>query len=163
MRAAIYARVSDKSQDTEDKTSISEQIADMEAYCEKRGLNITPATRRSVEVVQETSGVQRMLDDAKRDRFDTIVCWKSDRLSRGMFPAAALMEVIEAHQIRLEAVMDAIDMKTFASWRPSARSSWTTSGSGPPWASGDRPSRDACLSVRPLRIPHRRRRQTGSP
>ena len=39
--------------------------------------------------------------------------WKSDRLSRGMYPAAALMEVVEAHQIRLEAVMDAIDMKTF--------------------------------------------------
>ena len=29
-RAAIYARVSDKSQDGEDKTSIAEQIADME-------------------------------------------------------------------------------------------------------------------------------------
>ena len=41
------------------------------------------------------------------------MCWKSDRLSRGMYPAAALMEVVEAHQIRLEAVMDAIDMKTF--------------------------------------------------
>ena len=44
---------------------------------------------------------------------NTIVCWKSDRLSRGMYPAAALMEVVEAHQISLEAVMDAIDMKTF--------------------------------------------------
>ena len=40
-RAAIYARVSDKSQDTEDKTSISEQISEMEAYCERRGLAIT--------------------------------------------------------------------------------------------------------------------------
>ena len=39
-RAAIYARVSDKSQDTEDKTSLSEQIADMEAYCERMGLTI---------------------------------------------------------------------------------------------------------------------------
>ena len=37
-RAAIYARVSDKSQDTEDKTSISEQTSDMEAHCERRGL-----------------------------------------------------------------------------------------------------------------------------
>ncbi len=54
-----------------------------------------------------------MLADAKRGRFDTIVCWKSDRLSRGMYPAAALMEVVEAYQIQLEAVMDAIDMKTF--------------------------------------------------
>ena len=113
-RAAIYARVSDKSQDTEDKTSISEQIGEMEAYCESKGLDITA---RYQEVgrgwTKKRPEFQRMLADAKRGRFDTIVCWKSDRLSRGMYPAAALMEVVEAHQIRLEAVMDAIDMKTF--------------------------------------------------
>ena len=34
---AIYARVSDKSQDGEDKTSIAEQIGEMEAYCESKG------------------------------------------------------------------------------------------------------------------------------
>ena len=113
-RAAIYARVSDKSQDTEDKTSISEQISDMEAHCERRGLTITA---RYQEVGRGWSKnrpeFQRMLADAKRGRFDTIVCWKSDRLSRGMYPAAALMEVVEAYQIELEAVLDAIDMKTF--------------------------------------------------
>ena len=113
-RAAIYARVSDKSQDGDDKTSISEQIGEMEAYCEGKGLNITA---RYQEVGRGWSKkrpeFQRMLADARSGRFDTIVCWKSDRLSRGMYPAAALMEVVEAHQIRLEAVMDAIDMKTF--------------------------------------------------
>ena len=113
-RAAIYARVSDKSQDGEDKTSISEQTGDMETYCESKGLTITA---RYQEVGRGWSKkrpeFQRMLADARRGRFDTIVCWKSDRLSRGMYPAAALMEVVEAHQIRLEAVLDAIDMKTF--------------------------------------------------
>ena len=113
-RAAIYARVSDKSQDGEDKTSISEQIGEMETYCERKGLTITT---RYQEVGRGWSKkrpeFQRMLADARKGRFDTIVCWKSDRLSRGMYPAAALMEVVEAHQIRLEAVMDAIDMKTF--------------------------------------------------
>ena len=113
-RAAIYARVSDKSQDTEDKTSISEQIVEMEAYCEKKGLTITA---RYQEVGRGGSKnrpeFQRMLADARSGRFDTIVCWKSDRLSRGMYPAAALMEVVEAHQIGLEAVMDTIDLKTF--------------------------------------------------
>ena len=113
-RAAIYARVSDKSQDGEDKTSISEQTGDMEAYCEGKGLTITA---RYQEVGRGWSKkrpeFQRMLADARRGRFDVIVCWKSDRLSRGMYPAAALMEVVEAHQIRLEAVLDAIDMKTF--------------------------------------------------
>ena len=113
-RAAIYARVSDKSQDGEDKTSITEQIGEMEAYCEGKGLTITA---RYQEVgrgwTKKRPEFQRMLADARKGRFDTIVCWKSDRLSRGMYPAAALMEVVEAHQIRLEAVMDAIDMKTF--------------------------------------------------
>ena len=113
-RAAIYARVSDKSQDGEDKTSIAKQIGDMEAYCASKGLTITA---RYQEVgrgwTKKRPEFQRMLADARRGRFDTIVCWKSDRLSRGMYPATALMEVVEAHQIRLEAVMDAIDMKTF--------------------------------------------------
>ena len=113
-RAAIYARVSDKSQDGDDKTSISEQVGEMEAYCERRGLTVAA---RYQEVGKGWSKkrpeFQRMLADAKTGRFDTIVCWKSDRLSRGMYPAAALMEVVEAHQIRLEAVMDAVDMKTF--------------------------------------------------
>ena len=113
-RAAIYARVSDKSQAEDDKTSISEQIADMETYCESRELTITA---RYQEVGRGWSKkrpeFQRMLADARQERFDTIVCWKSDRLSRGMYPAAALMEVVEAHRINLEAVMDAIDMKTF--------------------------------------------------
>ena len=112
--AAIYARVSDKSQDAEDKTSISEQISDMEAHCKRRGLTIVA---RYQEVGRGWSKkrpeFQRMLADARQGRFDTIVCWKSDRLSRGMYPAAALMEVVEAHRINLQAVMDAIDMKTF--------------------------------------------------
>ena len=113
-RAVIYARVSDKSQDGEDKTSISEQIVEMEAHCESRGLTIVA---RYQEVGRGWSKkrpeFQRMLTEAREGRFDVIVCWKSDRLSRGMYPAAALMEVVEAHEIRLEAVMDAIDMKTF--------------------------------------------------
>ena len=114
-RAAIYARVSSKSQDNEDKTSISEQVADMEAYCERRGLDIVT---RYQEVgrgsTKNRPEFQRMLSDSRRGFIDTIVCWKTDRLSRGVFPAAALMEVVEANGIGIEAVMDTIDMKTFA-------------------------------------------------
>ena len=114
-RAAIYARVSDKSQAEEDKTSISEQIADMEAYCEREGLIIVA---RYQEVGKGWSKnrpeFQRMLADAREERFDTIVCWKSDRLSRAMYSAAALMEVVETYEIDLKAVKDTIDKNTFA-------------------------------------------------
>ncbi len=113
-RAAIYARVSTKSQAEEDKTSISEQVAEMEAYCKDKGLAIVA---RYQEVgrgsTKKRPEFQRMLGDARLGRFDTIVCWKSDRLSRGMYPAAALMEIVDAYRINLEAVMDSIDMKTF--------------------------------------------------
>ena len=59
--------VSDKSQDTEDKTSLSEQMADMEAYCERMGLTIVA---RYQEVGRGWSKkrpeFQRMLADASR-------------------------------------------------------------------------------------------------
>ena len=74
-RAAIYARVSDKSQDAEDKTSISEQISDMESHFQRRGLTIVA---RYQEVGRGWSKkrpeFQRMLADARQGRFDTIVC-----------------------------------------------------------------------------------------
>ena len=86
-RAAIYARVSDKSQDGEDRTSVSEQIGEMEAYCESKGLTITV---RYQEVgrswCKKRPEFQRMLADARKGRFDTISCWKSDRLSRACTP-----------------------------------------------------------------------------
>ena len=86
-RAAIYARVSDKSQAEDDKTSLSEQTTEMEAYCEGKGLTITA---RYQEVGRGWSKkrpeFQRMLTDARSGRFDTIVCWKSDRLRPGHVP-----------------------------------------------------------------------------
>ena len=45
-RAAISARVSDESRAEEGKTSIAEQMGDMEAYCENGGITPTPAARR---------------------------------------------------------------------------------------------------------------------
>ena len=67
-RAAIYARVSDKSQAEDDKTSLSEQTNDMEAYCERKGMTITA---RYQEVGRGWSKKRpeflRMLADAKRD------------------------------------------------------------------------------------------------
>ena len=116
-RAAIYSRVSDQSQAEEDKTSLTEQTADMEAYCAERGLTVVG---RYSEVGHGWSKArpefQRLLTDARAGRFDTIVCWKSDRLSRGMYPAAELMEVVEAYEIGLESVKDTLDLKIFAIW-----------------------------------------------
>ena len=87
----------------------------MEAYCERKGLTITA---RYQEVGRGWSKkrpeFQRMLADANEGtlRHHRVLEVRPPQ-GRGMYPAAALMEVVEAHQIRLEAMMDAVDMKTF--------------------------------------------------
>ena len=45
-RAAISARVSDESRAEEDRSSIAEQMGDMEAYRENRGTTTLAARRR---------------------------------------------------------------------------------------------------------------------
>ena len=114
MRAALYSRVSTDAQDGDDKTSLEEQTAAMVAYCGKRGYDITDSYQEvGSGSTRKRPEFQRMLADATLGRFDTIVCWKADRLSRGIHPASALMDAVEAFGVKLEAVMDAIDMKTF--------------------------------------------------
>lgn len=114
-RAVGYTRVSTAAQATEEKVSLDEQHSDIEAYCESKDYEL-------VEVYTDAgySGAskrrpafQRMLKDAQAGAFDVIVAWKSDRLSRGLYAAAALMEVVEGSQLGLEAVKDTIDLNTF--------------------------------------------------
>ena len=113
-RAAVYARVSSKAQAEADKVSIFEQFAEMENYCKTQRYEIV---QRYQDVASGSTkkrpDFQRLLRDARDGLFDVIICWKADRLSRGIYPAAVLMEVVEAHQIGLESVTDTLDMKTF--------------------------------------------------
>ena len=115
-KVAIYARVSTQKQGEEDKASIPEQIARIEKYCEGRGYTIAD---RYVDIghsgsTKKRPEFQRMLKDIKQGNIDAVVCWKSDRLARGMYPAAALMEVIEPLGVGLEAVEEHLDMNYFA-------------------------------------------------
>ena len=115
VRVARYARVSTQRQDDDDKVSITEQLLAIEDYCNERSYVIVETYQ---EVGPGTSKkrpeFQRMLSDARDGCFDVIVCWKSDRLSRGMCPAVALMEAVENTNARVEAVQETIDMDTFA-------------------------------------------------
>ena len=74
-RAPTYSRFLDKNQAEVDKSSIFEQISDMEDYCKEKGMTILP---RYQEVGRGWSKkrpeFQRMLADANIGRFDTIVC-----------------------------------------------------------------------------------------
>jgi len=115
-KAALYARVSTAAQGEEDKASIPTQVAKIEEYCQHKGYVIVD---RYIDVgysgaKKKRPAFHRMLTDTREGKFDVIVCWKADRLSRGMYPAAALMEVVEPLDIKLEAVEEMLDMNYFS-------------------------------------------------
>ena len=114
IRVAAYLRVSTPGQAAEDKVSLGEQREDIEKYCALRGYEIVVwYSDVGSGDSKHRKDFQRMLRDAEAGLFDIILCWRSDRLSRGMFPAAALMEAIENTPIELESVTDTIDKSTF--------------------------------------------------
>ena len=81
MRAALYARVStvDRGQDPE------VQLGDLREYVARRGFEVV------AEFVDFASGArngrpeyQRMLDAARKRRFDILLVWRYDRFARSM-------------------------------------------------------------------------------
>ena len=81
MRAALYARVStvDRGQDPEG------QLGDLREYALRRGFDVV------AEFVDFASGArngrpdyQRMLDAARKRRFDILLVWRYDRFARSM-------------------------------------------------------------------------------
>ena len=76
--AAIYARVSrpDGQQDTDN------QLIKLRAYCEAQGWNTHEYTDRRSAKRSDRKEFQRMMQDASQRRFDVVVVWALDRLSR---------------------------------------------------------------------------------
>lgn len=116
LRAAPYTRVSTAQQAAEDRVSLGQQRADIEAYCAVKGYEIVDWYEDAgfSGASKNRPSFKRLLRDSKEGLFDVVVCWRSDRLSRGMYPAAALMEALEGTDINIEAVTGPIDMNTFA-------------------------------------------------
>ena len=114
IRAAAYIRVSTERQAAEDRVSLEEQHKDIASYCETKDYTVVKDYRDvGSGASKRRPGVQQLLRDVQDGALDVIVCWKSDRLSRGLYPAAALMEAIEGTDVTLEAVKDSIDLNTF--------------------------------------------------
>ena len=113
-RAALYARVSSDAQAADDKVSLGEQMAALEDYCRDRGIEVADVFQDIASgSIARRPAFQAMLDGARKGQFDTIIAWKADRLSRGIYPAAALLEVVESHGVTLDTVAETFNMTTF--------------------------------------------------
>jgi DNA invertase Pin-like site-specific DNA recombinase len=109
-RAAIYVRVSTDKQTVENQVQALRQIAE----------------RRGWEVVEQYSdagisgskgrdgrpGLDAMLKDAQRRKFDVVMAWSIDRLGRSLIDLLGTIQALEARSVDLYLDQQAIDTTT---------------------------------------------------
>jgi DNA invertase Pin-like site-specific DNA recombinase len=91
MKAAIYARVSTFDQEPEN------QLQELRRYADARTWTATEYVDRGVSGAKDRRpALDQLLADAKRRRFDVLVCWRLDRLGRSLKHLITLLDDLQA-------------------------------------------------------------------
>ena len=109
-RAAIYVRVSTDKQTIENQLRELRQIADRrgwEIVREYHDAGISGAKSREVR-----PGLDEMLKDAQRRRFDVVMAWAIDRLGRSLIDLLATIQALETCSVDLYLDQQSIDTTT---------------------------------------------------
>jgi DNA invertase Pin-like site-specific DNA recombinase len=107
MRAAIYARVSTFDQEPEN------QLQELRRYVEARGWTAVEYVDRGVSGAKDRRpALDQVVGDAKRRRFDVLVCWRLDRLGRNLKHLVTLIEDLQALGIAFVSLGEGIDCTT---------------------------------------------------
>jgi len=107
IRAAVYARVSTVDQEPEN------QLAELRRYVEIRGWTAQEYTDHGVSGVKDRRpALDRLVTDAKRRRFDVLVCWRLDRLGRSLKHLITLLADLEALGVSFVSLAEGIDATT---------------------------------------------------
>ena len=90
MKAAVYARVSTSEQ------SCDNQLLELRRYVEARGWASTEFVDRGVSGAKDRRpALDALLKDARRRRFDVLVCWRLDRLGRNLKHLVTMLEDLQ--------------------------------------------------------------------
>jgi len=98
--AAIYARFSSHAQREE---SIEQQVEECQAYARQNGFEVVEIyADKAVTGTKETrAAYQRLLYDAERKRFGSIIAYKSSRIARNMLHGLQLEAKLELFGVKL--------------------------------------------------------------
>lgn len=108
-RAAIYARVSTFDQEPEN------QLQELRRYIAARGWTAAEYVDRGVSGAKERRpALDRLVSDAKRRRFDVLVCWRLDRLGRNLKHLITLLEETQAMGVAFVSLAEGTDATTHA-------------------------------------------------
>ena len=106
-RAAIYARVSTLDQEPEN------QLQELRRYCEARGWTAVEYVDRGVSGTKDRRpALDTLIRDARRRRFDVLVCWRLDRLGRNLKHLITLLDDLQALGVGFVTLGESIDTTT---------------------------------------------------
>jgi DNA invertase Pin-like site-specific DNA recombinase len=109
-RAAIYVRVST------DKQTVENQVAALRQIAERRGWEIveqySDAGISGAKGRDGRPGLDQMLKDAQRRKFDVVMAWAIDRLGRSLIDLLGTIQTLEASGVDLYLDQQSIDTTT---------------------------------------------------
>jgi len=109
-RAAIYVRVST------DKQTVENQLRELRQIAERRGWEVIEeyhdAGISGAKGRKDRPGLDRMLQDAQRRRFDVVMAWAIDRLGRSLIDLLGTIQTLEACSVDLYLDQQSIDTTT---------------------------------------------------
>ena len=109
-RAAIYVRVST------DKQTVENQLRELRLIAERRGWQVIEqyhdAGISGAKGRKDRPGLDTMLHDAQRRRFDVVMAWAIDRLGRSLIDLLGTIQTLEACGVDLYLDQQAIDTTT---------------------------------------------------
>ena len=107
MKAAIYARVSTLDQEPEN------QLQELRRYVQARGWEATEYVDHGVSGAKDRRpALDDLVKDAKRRRFDVLVCWRLDRLGRNLRHLILLLDDLQAIGVGFVSLAEGIDATT---------------------------------------------------
>jgi DNA invertase Pin-like site-specific DNA recombinase len=107
MKAAIYARVSTLDQEPEN------QLRELRRYVEARGWTAVEYVDRGVSGARDRRpALDQLVVDAKRRRFDVLVCWRLDRLGRSLKHMITLIDELQSLGVAFVSLAEGIDATT---------------------------------------------------
>ena len=107
MRAALYARVSTFDQEPEN------QLAELRQYVTARGWSAHEYTDKGISGAKDKRpALDALIRDAKRRRFDVLVCWRLDRLGRSLKHLVTLLDELQVLGIAFVSLGEGIDATT---------------------------------------------------
>ena len=107
LRAAVYARVSTYDQEVEN------QLGELRRFVDARGWEAREYVDEGISgAVEQRPALDELVRDAKRRRFDVLVCWRLDRLGRSLKHLITLLDDLQALGVAFVSLAEGIDATT---------------------------------------------------